>query len=1302
MEGDLMKKRLLCMGLAISFVMANTGSLTFAGEDWTKGWTGKAGSTNYSIEADGSTVTIANTKANNGKFSDGEDSIIYYAQTADSDSDFELSATVNIDEYDTLEESSNPQQGSVGIAVLDSLYNKTDDISFDDGLFVGSYGEKKDSDLAICAITRDGTDTKSVVSTLSDSFKNQGTNLGSFDLKIVKKGSAYTLSCGDNSTTVEMNNLEDEVYPCLYIARNVKATFTNVSYSVDSRKAVSLELSGSCKTEYTYGEEFDTTGLKGTVTYDDGSKETTDQFLVSGFNGKKAGTQAVTLSVGSASATVEAVVKNVVVTDLDISYEPVYTKYANGGALDTEGMQVVATYDNGKSEIVDSSDYTLKLNDKTVKDGTKLTGAGKKELIVALKPVSGVESTKTAKLNIEVAKNAYSKLEVTSPDKTVYYLGDKLDTTGMVVKATYVDDKGKDVTKVLKDNEYEIKGYSSDKAGTKTLKVSAGNASAEVKVEVKERKAEKISLAKYPRTTYAVGEEFDSEDMAVVLNYDNGEQESYTDYTVDTSSFDTSEVGKTSVKIVSDKYGSVELPVTVVEEMDNKWRKSTFGQSSGYDKPESTSVTVDEYGTVNGTINVRSWDGTGKITNDHDGMTYYYTAINGSDDFKLSADIKVNKYLEHDNDDTKRNGQEAFGIMAKDVVPLSDADGNMTTDITKAAKDEEGVYKVNENSTVFASNMVILGGYSGTGWPSDQTSASYEKNTKINRINLIVRDGVTAVDGGGTRIGPYALSDEFPKEGNSYRLTLERMNGGIYARCYDYQTQKTTEKYYYDDSFLTTQNKDVAYVGFFTARWADIDVSNVEFYETARATDQKLENNEETAKTPAMYFRDKVYSTSDEYKFKLDVDDSYGTVTIKLNDKIVAQDEPISDVSEFTAKLNIDSVNKLVAVYTPSKSLNLTSYEPIIIRENIYHKNIDEKAETLYASPEGSFDGDGTEAKPFDIDTAIGFVQPGQTVHLAGGVYKRTTPIEVVLGDDGRADAVKTVEADENARAIIDGDEVSAGVVMAGSYWKFKNIDVTNCADNQKAFHLAGSHNVLENCKFYGNRDIGMQISRGSAVQKTKDTWPSYNTILNCESYNNCDPSMINADGFGAKLTVGEGNKFIGCKSHHNVDDGWDLYTKVNSGAIGAVTLENCESYKNGYKLNADGTEEPYNAGGNNGFKLGGENVGVQHVLINCKAYDNEHNGITTNSNPMLKLVNVQSYNNKASNIRLYSDKPEDFNYDVQGIVSVNGGEDDVVATLTQDLEYTNASATPLKSDANYWYIEGSSANASGEAGKIK
>ena len=299
---------------------------------------------------------------------------------------------------------------------------------------------------------------------------------------------------------------------------------------------------------------------------------------------------------------------------------------------------------------------------------------------------------------------------------------------------------------------------------------------------------------------------------------------------------------------------------------------------------------------------------------------------------------------------------------------------------------------------------------------------------------------------------------------------------------------------------------------------------------------------------------------------------------------------------------------------------------------------------------------------------------------------------------DGTASAYRTVKAE--GKVVFDYQGEYAGAVVSGNYWHIQGIEFTNCGPNLKCFHLGGSYNIIEDCKFYNNQDMGLQISRTDDSSDRK-TWPSYNKIINCESYNNCDPSKINADGFGAKLTVGEGNIFKDCRSHHNVDDGWDLYTKTGTGAIGAVTLENCAAYKNGIRLNEDGTETSYDAGGNNGFKLGGENVAVAHRLINCEAYDNVHNGITTNSNPALILENIKSYNNKAANIRLYSDKPENYAYTVKGVVSYGGGEPDVIATVTDNKGYKNNSDTPLLSEINYFDTDGTGGkNSKGESVK--
>jgi hypothetical protein len=143
-----------------------------------------------------------------------------------------------------------------------------------------------------------------------------------------------------------------------------------------------------------------------------------------------------------------------------------------------------------------------------------------------------------------------------------------------------------------------------------------------------------------------------------------------------------------------------------------------------------------------------------------------------------------------------------------------------------------------------------------------------------------------------------------------------------------------------------------------------------------------------------------------------------------------------------------------------------------------------------------------------------------------------------------------------------------------------------------------------------------MQISGASA--EAKKFWPSGNLIEYCESYNNRDEAHTDADGFAAKLTVGEDNVFQWCVAHNNCDDGWDLFTKRETGATGVVKFYNCVSYKNGRLM------DPNQSGstGGNGFKLGGEGIPIVHEIYQSLSFQNLGAAVTSNSNPALNVYN--------------------------------------------------------------------------------
>lgn len=287
---------------------------------------------------------------------------------------------------------------------------------------------------------------------------------------------------------------------------------------------------------------------------------------------------------------------------------------------------------------------------------------------------------------------------------------------------------------------------------------------------------------------------------------------------------------------------------------------------------------------------------------------------------------------------------------------------------------------------------------------------------------------------------------------------------------------------------------------------------------------------------------------------------------------------------------------------------------------------------TIYVSPNGTDNGLGTTASPMSITKAITSIEQGGTIYLTGGTYKLDKQLTISETNNGTASKMNSLIALNGAEVILDfsaqayGEPSTneRGIQLDGSYWHIKGITVQGAADN--GFFISGKNNKIELCIARANRDTGIQISRRNSSLSSMKDWPANNLILNCTSYNNSDPATgENADGFAAKLTCGEGNVFDGCIAYNNVDDGWDLYAKTETGPIGSVTIKNCIAFRNGattdghFTANSDG----------NGFKLGGSGIAVPHYVENSIAFENKNHGFTDNSNPgTITLKNCTSINN--------------------------------------------------------------------------
>lgn len=265
----------------------------------------------------------------------------------------------------------------------------------------------------------------------------------------------------------------------------------------------------------------------------------------------------------------------------------------------------------------------------------------------------------------------------------------------------------------------------------------------------------------------------------------------------------------------------------------------------------------------------------------------------------------------------------------------------------------------------------------------------------------------------------------------------------------------------------------------------------------------------------------------------------------------------------------------------------------------------------IYVSPTGSDDNPGTFDLPFrTLTKAVSVAGPDSLIYMRGGVYNDSTTH--VLNKTGQPDKYIKVWAYPGENPILDFSNQpvstsSRGIRITHNYWHIKGLTIRNAKDN--GIHIQSYYNIVENCILYNNNDTGIQISNGG----------SYNLILNCDSYMNNDPltSGENADGFAAKLGIGPGNVFRGCRAWNNSDDGYDMYEAADT-----VLVDNCWAFRNGYNI----WGFPNFAGDGNGFKLGGNFFSDPHKVIRCVAFDNPSKGFDQNNN----TAGITLYNNTA------------------------------------------------------------------------
>ncbi|MEE3450018.1 MAG: bacterial Ig-like domain-containing protein, partial [Acutalibacteraceae bacterium] len=307
------------------------------------------------------------------------------------------------------------------------------------------------------------------------------------------------------------------------------------------------------KTSYYVGDKLDTTGIKITATYNnDSTKDVTSSVTYSGFDSSTAGEKIVTVAYQGKTASFKVNVAALAVTSIAVTTQPTKKSYYIGEALDTTGIKITATYNNGSTKDVTSS---------VTYSGFDSSTAGEKTVTVTYQGITTV-------FKVNVIALAVTSIAVTNqPTKTSYYVGDKLDTAGIRITATYNNGSTKDVT-----SSVTYSGFDSSTAGDKNVTVTYEGKTAVFTVTVKAITIKRIEITAVPsKTSYYVGETFDASGIKVIAHYNNDSQKDVSS-SVTYSGFNSSTSGTKTITVTYEGK-TAQFDVYI---LDNKVEKITI------------------------------------------------------------------------------------------------------------------------------------------------------------------------------------------------------------------------------------------------------------------------------------------------------------------------------------------------------------------------------------------------------------------------------------------------------------------------------------------------------------------------------------------------------------------------------------------------------------------------------------------------------------------------------------------------------------------------------------------------------
>jgi len=458
------------------------------------------------------------------------------------------------------------------------------------------------------------------------------------------------------------------------------------------------------------------------------------------------------------------------------------------------------------------------------------------------------------------------------------------------------------------------------------------------------------------------------------------------------------------------------------------------------------------------------------------------------------------------------------------------------------------------------------------------------------------------------------------------------------------------------------------YVGFYTARDAVIEVSNVRMTVTDGRAEKPGRDPVRAPVGPALHFNSSPYAsarpTVSTMDYALTFAANAGGTAIIYHNSVQIGSMSITANRQYTFihEITRGAFNNFAVELFPNPTGNYTSFARVTEFLNVTFADL--ASGDLYVSPDGVAGEGLAQTTPTTLEDAIERIAPGHTIWMLPGRYEGSIDLHPHHSST-EAEGYKRIFALEGGVFI--GPEPATDV--NGWYIRSTEVNVFNADfwhvrgivfDGRST--VGGNNNIIELSTFRFGSESGVWIQSdpviGGFASGHRELWPSDNLILNVESFGHWDPQAMNADGFAVKLTSGDNNRLIGAIAHHNVDDGFDLFSKA--APIGEVFISHSIAFNNGLPFDRPLSPSAHGVG----FKMGGSNVPVMHHLEYSISFGNRATGISSNSNSWGTYRNIVSFNNNGSNISLAQAGavPPDFRVDNIFSFRTTGSGNDSIA----------------------------------------